>query len=197
VKKWVGKSGLFHFQRNALVPVLFLIFLTLNTSTFQLQTLAIEQMALSSNKTLEAAVGQMALDELLASYDLNPNEQKTFASSSVRRTMQLLEILSEIEQLTCINRTLQKDILSWLSHSKTAPLNSSSPYRFWWGTIDRSLDAARILKLLGYLNETVVADITGQIKDSFGGSEPVFSLTHKDNDKVYAEIDHLSFLRVM
>lgn len=57
---------------------------------------------------------------------------------------------------------------------------------YWWGTIERSLDAARIMKLLGGVPEEVLVDLRDQINTSFGGSDPVWSSTHIDFSKTYA-----------
>ncbi|MHA2245289.1 MAG: hypothetical protein ACXADY_10020, partial [Candidatus Hodarchaeales archaeon] len=67
----------------------------------------------------------------------------------------------------------------------TSPKEENILVKNWWGGIRRSLDAARILKLVDGLTNETLDDIKGQIKVNFGGGDPIWSIKHSDFGSIY------------
>ncbi len=85
-----------------------------------------------------------------------------------------------------IEKEINGSLVTMNKPTLVEPSSENIKAHYWWGTLERSLDAARIMKLLGEVPEEVLEDIKGQIKESFGGSDPVWSSTHIDFSKTYA-----------
>lgn len=191
----IRQSDLWHINPKILLFLIFALVITCNTTIVSTRAEIADRYALSENRNLEEGTGYFALDELLTGFDPRGIEYQVEGFTPTRK---LLESLYEANQLTLLNESVRQGLLDWIEAERDPIMTQVETEDFttnvssyevsvhnWWGTLERSLEAARILKILGNLTDDISTDIQGQIMESFGGSEPAWSIRHPDFPTTY------------
>jgi len=174
----------------------------------------IDKRMLMTNDTLEKACASTAMEEILSKIQQDYRGNVYYNGTSMSSTLETLELLRENRQLITLNASIRSYIEDWVLSQRKPIYTENETYQdhfirktnpngtdylvnepikiggqiessFWWGNIRNSLQAGRILKLIGALNSTILNDIKKETINSSSDYEPIFSITHKEFPKLY------------